>query len=80
MAVVLFIVSANAWALEVGLSVSQTSEYTTNGQLTETDEVEEWVHRPGVRLSAAHDGPQLSMGVEYSFNKIFYRKMSINNF
>ena len=45
-----------AWSLEVTAAVQATSEYTTNTARTEDNEIEEWIHQPGINIGANHAG------------------------
>ena len=64
----------DAQALDVGLSLTQESEYTTNSGRTQRDEVEEWIHSPGAALIANHAGPNLNMDVNYRINRRIYEE------
>jgi len=61
-------------AVEVVAAVQQTSEYTSNTLRTETDEIGEWVHMPGVDFRAAQDSAALEMDIDYSYIRRFYTK------
>jgi len=67
-------ISRPVQALEFGLSVYEESEYTTNSGRTERDEVEEWIHSPGVNLTTAHTGPNLDVSVDYRLTRRIYQQ------
>ena len=66
--------TAAVHALEYGVVLSNESEYTTNTARTEDDEVEEWIHSPGVRLLAEHEGPSYELNVDYEFARRIYEE------
>lgn len=61
-------------ALDVGITLNQESEYTTNSGLTDEDEVAEWIHSPGIGLQANHEGPNLDLEVNYNVNRRLYQQ------
>ena len=66
--------SGNTYALEFGVILSEESEYTTNSGQTDVDEVEEWIHSPGLELSAEHAGPAYDLNVDYRFAREIYQQ------
>ncbi len=67
-----FSLAVNTQAIDVGLSLYLDSNYTSNTALTETDETDEFIFTPGVRLLANHDGPNLAMAVDYDLSRQIY--------
>lgn len=61
-------------ALDIGITLNQESEYTTNSGLTDEDEVSEWIHSPGIGLQANHEGPNLDLEVNYDINRRLYQQ------
>lgn len=61
-------------ALDIGVTVDVESEFTTNTALTETNELEEWIHKPGINFSASHEAPNLTLEADYSFEHRFYQE------
>ena len=72
-AILMVCLTGSVQAIEVGLTIVEESEYTTNSGRTESDEVEEWIHSPGANLQANHEGPTLNLDVDYSFNRNIYQ-------
>jgi len=66
--------SSSVYAIDIGLTLSEESEYTTNSGLTERDEVEEWIHSPGANLQVSHDGPALVLNVDYNYRRRIYQQ------
>ncbi len=64
----------SALSLEVTASVQETSEYTTNTARTEDNEVEEWIHQPGIDLAASHSGAAITFDADYSFERRLYEE------
>ena len=58
------ILSSTTYALEFGVILSEESEYTTNSGQTDNDEVEEWIHSPGIELSVEHEGPAYDLNLD----------------
>ena len=59
-------------AIDVEAAAQYTAEYTTNTLRTETDEIGEWVHRPGADISVGEDTASLEMDVDYSYFRRIY--------
>ena len=70
----LFFTTSYTHAFDIGLAISEESEYTTNSGRTPTNEVQEWIHSPGANLLAEHEGPGLTLGVDYTFVRNFYQQ------
>ena len=68
------ILSSTTYALEFGVILSEESEYTTNSGQTDNDEVEEWIHSPGIELSAEHEGPAYDLNLDYRFAREIYQQ------
>jgi len=66
--------SPAATALNVGVDVLFESEYTTNSGLTEINEINEWIHKPGIAVSAEHEGPKLNLDIDYRFERRLYQQ------
>ncbi len=61
-------------ALDWGVVLQEESEYTTNSARTTDDEVEEWVHQPGIQLQAVHNGPAVDLDVDYEIVREIYQQ------
>lgn len=61
-------------ALDVGLALSHTAEYTTNTARTESDEIEEWVNTPGIELTLAQEGASLDLDSAYRLQRRIYER------
>ena len=45
------------WGVEIDVRLQHTSEYTTNTTQTANNEIDEWIHQPGVDFNTSHNGP-----------------------
>ena len=63
-----------AWSLEVTAAVQATSEYTTNTARTEDNEIEEWIHQPGINIGANHAGAAVTFEGDYSYVRRIYEE------
>ena len=61
-------------ALDTGLTVFEESEYTSNTARTKDNEISEWIHSPGVNLTANHQGPKLELDVDYTLIRRLYQE------
>ena len=72
--VALVCASTCAQALEYGVVVSTESEYTSNTARTEYNEIEEWIHSPGVEVTAEHEGADYELEIDYSFHREIFEE------
>ncbi len=70
----LALAAADAIAIDIEAAAQYTAEYTTNTLRTETDEIGEWIHRPGVDFSAQEDTATLELDADYSYIRRIYTK------
>ncbi len=70
----LLVATSQAHALEWGVVLREVSEYTTNSARTSDNEIEEWVHQPGVQLQAEHSGPSYDLSVDYEVFREIYQQ------
>ena len=63
-----------AAALEATASVSHTAEYTSNTARTETDEIGEWVHAPGVDVTLSEASTQVTLDAGYHYERRFHEE------
>ncbi len=59
-------------ALEWGVVVQEESEYSTNLTRVEDDEIESWIHQPGVQVQAVHSGPAYDLDIDYEVVRELY--------
>ncbi len=61
-------------ALEWGIVLQEESEYTTNTTRSSDDEIEQWVHQPGVQVEVVHEGPAYELDVDYALVREIYQQ------
>ena len=62
------------WAVEWDLAVNYTALHTTNTARTTDNEIDEWIHQPGISVGAEHDGPNLQLSGGYQFERRIYEE------
>lgn len=62
-----------AQAVEFKSTVHNTSIYTSNTQRTEDSEIGEWIHEPGIDLSAKEESASWSLDADYRFLRRLYQ-------
>ncbi len=73
------LLTAPVAAVEWNVTVDYAAEYTTNSARTTDNEIEEWIHRPGISVNAVHDGPNLELNGGYSFERRIYEEDLFDN-
>lgn len=66
--------SSFTWGVDIVATVRHTSEHTTNTARTANNDIEEWIHRPGIDLGITHEGANLELNADYNFERRFYEK------
>jgi len=66
-------------ALDLTANIDVESDYSTNSRQTPTNEVEEWIHRPGFNVGATHSTPSLTLDANYEFERRFYQEDSFED-
>ncbi len=61
-------------ALEIGVTARYIGEFDSNAALTRSDTVADWIHRPGVLLTAQHAGARLEVDGSYDVERRLYRE------
>ena len=65
---------APAYALDLKLDARAASEYTTNSGRASSNEIEEWVHKPGLLFRGEHEGPRINFKADYRFQRRIYQE------
>ena len=68
------LLAAPAAAVEWDVAVNYTAEYTSNTARTTDNEIEEWIHQPGLSVGATHDGPNLELNGGYNFERRIFEE------
>lgn len=66
-------------ALDLSVLVGYGANYTDNTQLTPNDEVAEWIQTPRAIVALDHDGPSLSVALDYDVSRDIHQRDVFTN-